>query len=191
MILPSKIEIQITNAAGRPNLLENVLFGLKIFTSDGSYHNYSPFKSDMGGHIVLTKQDIIANTELKWEKNLQSKIPTRFELYVWRGEEATDLIKTTKELLELYEDEKRLEEGLKQRGIVGENMKHALLAISKQAPEDKEFYLSIKDAINHLVKVHPEKIKGIWLDNSPKSYQFVISHATHLQAPALGHYRPG
>jgi len=150
------------------------LFGLKIFISNGSYHNYSLFKSDMAGHILLTKQDIIANTELKWEKNLQSKIPTRFELYVWRGEEAIDLIEATRELLERYEDEKFLEEDLKRHGIVGENMKHALSVISKQAPEDKEFYLSIKDAINHLVKVHPEKIKGIWLDNSPKSYQFVI-----------------
>ena len=150
------------------------MFGLKIFISNGSYHNYSLFKSDMAGHILLTKQDIIANTELKWEKNLQSKIPTRFELYVWRGEEAIDLIEATRELLERYEDEKFLEEDLKRHGIVGENMKHALSVISKQAPEDKEFYLSIKDAINHLVKVHPEKIKGIWLDNSPKSYQFVI-----------------
>ncbi len=154
-------------------MLENVLLGLKIFTSDGSYHNYSPFKSDMAGHVVLTKQDIIANTELKWEKNFQSKIPTRFELYVWRGEESIDLIKTTRELLERYEDEKLLEEDLKRRGIAGENMKHALLAISKQALEDKKFYLSIKDTINHLIKVHPEKIEGIWLDDSPKLYQFI------------------
>jgi hypothetical protein len=178
MILPSKIEIQITNAAGKPNPLGNVLFGLKIFASDGSYHNYSPFKSDMAGYVLRTKQDIIANTELKWEKNLQSKIPTRFELYVWQGEEAIDLIETTRELLELYEDEKFIEEDLKRHGIVGESMKHALSAISKQAPEDKEFYFSIKDAINHLVKVHSEKIKGIWLDNSPKSYQFVIQTQT-------------
>ena len=174
MILPSRIEIQITNAAGKLNLLGNVLFGLKIFTSDGSYHNYSPFKSDMAGHIVLTKQDIIANTELKWEKNLQSKISTRFELYVWQGEESIDLIETTRELIERYEDEKSIEEDLKRHGILGENMKHALSAIRKQVPEEKEFYISIKDAINHLVKVHPEKIKGIWLDNSPKSYQFII-----------------
>ena len=174
MILPSKIEIQITNAAGKPNPLGNVLFGLKIFTSDGSYHNYSPFKSDMAGHIVLTKQDIIANTELKWEKNLQSKIPTRFELYVWQGEEAIDLIETTRELIERYEDEKFIEEDLKRRGIVGESMKHALSVIKHAAGDSKEFYLSIKDAINHLFKVHPEKIKGIWLDNSPKSYKFVI-----------------
>jgi hypothetical protein len=174
MVLPSKIEIQIIDALGKPNPLGNVLFGLKVFTSDGSYHNYSPFKSDMAGHVVLTEQNIIANTELKWEKNLQSKIPTRFELYVWQGEGATDLIETTRELIERYEDEKFIEEDLKRRGIVGESMKHALSVISKQAAEDKEFYLSIKDAINHLVKVHPEKIKGIWLDNSPKSYQFVI-----------------
>jgi G3E family GTPase len=178
MILPSKIEIQITNAAGKPNPLGNVLFGLKIFTSDGSYHNYSPFKSDMAGHIVLTKQDIIANTELKWEKNLQSKIPTRFELYVWQGEQDIDLIEDIRESLKLFEDDKFVEENLKRHGFVGERLKHALSVARKQAAEDKEFYLSIKGAINHLIKVHPEKIKGIWLDNSPKSYQFVIQTQT-------------
>lgn len=155
-------------------MLENVLLGLKIFTSDGSYHNYSPFKSDMAGHVVLTKQDIIANTELKWEKNFQSNISTRFELYVWRGEEAISLIENARRLLELYENEKFIEDDLKRRGIAGESMQHALSVISKKVAEDKEFYLSIKDAINHLIKVHPEKIKGVWLDNSPKSYQFVI-----------------
>ena len=178
MILPSRIEIQIIDTAGKPNPLRNVLFGLKVFTSDGSYHNYSLFKSDMAGHIVLTKQDIIANTELKWEKNLQSKIRTRFELYVWQGEQAINLIEDIRESLKLFEDEKFVEENLKRHGFVGERMKHALSVTSKQAAEDKEFYLSIKGAINHLVKVHPKKIASIWLDDSPKSYQFVIQMQT-------------
>jgi hypothetical protein len=139
MILPSKIEIQIINVAGRPNPLGNVLFGLNIFTSGSSYHNYSLFKSDMAGHIVLTKQDIIANTELKWEKNLQSKVPTRFELYVWRGEKAIDLIEDIRESLKIFEDDKFVEENLKRHGIVGERLKHALSVARKQAAEDKEF----------------------------------------------------
>ena len=133
MILPSRIEIQITDATGKPNLLENVLFGLKIFTSNNSWHNYSPFKSDVAGHIMFTKQDIIANTELKWKKNLQLMIPTRFELYVWQGEEAIDLIEDTRESLKLFEDEKFVEENLKRHGLIGERMKHALSVASKQA----------------------------------------------------------
>jgi RimJ/RimL family protein N-acetyltransferase len=174
MILPSKIEVQIIDAVGKPNLLGNILFGLKIFTSDSSWHNYSFFKSDIAGHIVLTKQDIIANTELRWEKNFQSVIPTKFELYVWQGEQAAKVIEATKKSLELCKDEKFVEQDLKRHGVVGENITHALSVITRKAVEDEKFYLYIRDAINHLVKVDTGKIEGIWFDDSPKLYQFVI-----------------
>jgi hypothetical protein len=65
MILPSKIDIHIVDAAGGTNLLANILFGLKFFTSDSSWHNYSLFKSDAVGHVSPTKQDMINNTELR------------------------------------------------------------------------------------------------------------------------------
>ena len=174
MTLPSKIDIQIIDSTGRPNLLENVLFGLKVFISDNSWHNYSVFKSNAAGHITLTKQDIIDNTELKRETNILSIAPTKFELYVWEGQHTDDMIKITKHLLELYNDKDFIEQDLKRHGITDEKTPHALMVTNNKAIEDNFFYEYIKDAVNNSVKVDTEKIEGVWTDSFQKSYQFII-----------------
>jgi hypothetical protein len=174
MILPSKIDIQIIDAPGGTNSLANILFGLKIFTSDSSWHNYSFFKSDAVGHVALTKQDIINNTELRWENSNQVMSPARFKLYVWEGKAASDIIETTKQLLKFYDDKGFLEQNLERHGIIGKNMAHALLVIDRQTIENKKLYSYIKDAVNNSVRIDTEKIEGTWFDDSPKSYQFVI-----------------
>jgi hypothetical protein len=59
MLLPDKIDIQLVDTTGNQNLLENVLFGLKIYITEHSWYNYSFCKTNAAGHITLTKQDII------------------------------------------------------------------------------------------------------------------------------------
>jgi hypothetical protein len=174
MTLPSKIDIQIINPGGAPNPLANVLFGLKIFISDNSWHNYSVFKSDVNGHITLTSQDIIENTELKWKTNILSGTPTKFELYVWQGKNTDDMIKMTKHLVELYNDEEFIKQDLKKHGVADENISKALEATKNKAIDDNTFYKFIKDAVNNRVKITTPKIEGIWSDNFEKSYKFVI-----------------
>lgn len=174
MTLPSKIDIQIIDTTGRPNLLENILFGLKVFISKNSWHNYSVFKSNNKGHITLTKQDIIDNTELKWEANILSTKSTKFELYIWDGQHTDDMIKMIKHLLELYDDSDFIKQDLKQRGVADENMHNALAVINNKAIEDKIFYEYIKDAVNNSVKVDTEKIEGVWTDSFEKTYSFII-----------------
>lgn len=174
MTLPSKIDIQIISLTGRPNLLENVLFGLKVSVSDNFWHNYSVFKSNAAGHITLTRQDVIDNTELKWESNMLSIAPTKFELYVWEGQYTDDMIKMTERLLELYNDKDFIEKDLKRHGIIDENIPDAFVVTNNKAIEDKAFYEYIKDAVNNSVKVETEKIEGVWTDSFSKSYQFII-----------------
>lgn len=174
MTLPSKIDIQIIDTTGRPNLLENVLFGLKVFISENCWYNYSVFKSNDAGHIILTKQDIIDNTELKWETNILSMAPTKFELYVWEGKHTNDMIKMTKHLLEHYNDPDFVIQDLKQHGFTDNNIPHALEMTNNKAIVDKKFYEYIKDAVNNSVKVDTEKVEGVWTDSFQKSYQFII-----------------
>lgn len=174
MMLPSEIGIQVVDAAGGVNLLGNILFGLKIVTSEGSWHNYSFFKSDAAGRIILTKQNIIDNTGLKWETDIQAVAPTGFELYVWEGKNVADIIEATRRLLEIYDDKEFIGQDLKRHGITDEGMAHALLAADRKAVEDKKFYYYIKDTINNSVSIHTEKIVGTWFDDSPKSYHFII-----------------
>ena len=174
MTLPSKIDIQIIDTTGRPNLLENVLFGLKVFISENSWHNYSVFKSNAAGHITLTQKDIIENTELKWETNILSTAPTKFELYVWEGKHTDDMIKMTKRLLEHYNDTDFVIQDLKRHGFTDDNIPHALEVTNNKAIEDKIFYEYIKDAVNNSVKVDTEKVEGVWTDSFQKFYQFII-----------------
>lgn len=169
MTLPTKIDIQITDSTGRPNPLENVLFGLKVFIDEDSWHNYSIFKSNADGHITLTKQDIIDNTELKWETNISPTSPTKFELYVWEGQQTEDLVKSTQRLLELYNDKDFLRQDLKRHGFTDENMNDALASINNKAPEDAALYQYIKDAINNSIKIDTVKIEGIWSDSFKRS----------------------
>ncbi len=174
MILPTKIDIQIIDRTGRPNPIENVLFGLNVFITENSWHNYSAFKSNAAGIISLTSQDIIDNTELKWETNSLAANPTKFELYVWKRKHTDEMIKMTQRLLELYNDKNFIQQDLQRHGFTGENTPHAITATNNKVIEDKAFYNYIKDAVNNSVQIVTDKIEGIWSDRAQKSYEFVI-----------------
>ncbi|HEY8971136.1 MAG TPA: hypothetical protein VIM64_18660 [Puia sp.] len=53
MIIPATIHVQVVDKRGAPNPIEHVLLGLKIFTNNGSWHNYSPLKTDASGKVVV------------------------------------------------------------------------------------------------------------------------------------------
>jgi hypothetical protein len=174
MILPSTILIQIIDNTGKPNPLENVLFGLKIFSSDTEYYNYSVFKSNALGQVTLTRQDIIDNTELKHESNITSATPTRIELYIWEGEITDIMIRGTQLLLERLKDSDFIAKDLKNHGVADKEIPRAVEAAQKGAGKDRAFYEYIKDAINNSIEPQPTKINDIWNDTLPKSYQFII-----------------
>lgn len=173
MNLPDQIEIQIVNEKGLVNPVGNILFGLRLFNLDFSWHNYSAFKTNEKGQVILTKQNIIDNTELKWQANLNSDFPTKVEIYVWKGSETDKMIKMTKRLLELYNDEKFIIKDLKNHKIPDENIPDALKVTQMKGIEDKLFYDLIKDAINNSINIQPIKIKDTWIDASSKKYKFV------------------
>jgi hypothetical protein len=173
MIIPARIDIQLVNSTGQPVALENLLFGLKIFKSDKSWYNYSVFKTDAAGHITLTKQDIINNTELKFETNL-SAVPTKFELYVWEGKIADEMIKMTAHLLALYNNQDLITQDLKKHNIPDNEIPGALEKTNNKAIEDRAYYEFIKDAVNNTAKIDPPKIEDTWNHSFQKSYKFVV-----------------
>jgi hypothetical protein len=61
MIIPVEITIQIIDAFGKSTPVENLIFGLKMFSDGGSWYNYSIFKTNLNGRIHLTRQQIIDN----------------------------------------------------------------------------------------------------------------------------------
>ena len=174
MILPDRIEIRIVDRSGQSNSLPNIILGLKVFKNKDAWYNYSIFKTDHDGHIILTRQQIIDNTELKRDRYIESSTPTRFEIYVWDGLMIVGLINTTKRLLELYKDESFIRTDLLRHGIAEENIPAAVEATQKKAIDDLALFEQIKDAINANVQIYTEKIQDVWLDVSPKQYEFMI-----------------
>jgi hypothetical protein len=175
MILPVKIEVQITDEVGNAKPLANVLLGLKVFSDNGSWHNYSFFKTNSEGQVCLTKQQIIDNTELKWGNHFESQTPTKFELYIWDGQSTSELIETTKRLLGIYNDEASIQKDLSRRGVGEDYLSDALKATREKSREDMALFEQIKDAVNGSVQVHTSRIEGIWLDDLPKQYKFAVA----------------
>jgi hypothetical protein len=174
MILPDKIEIRIVDRSGQSNPLANIIFGLKVFKNNDAWYNYSVFKTDSDGHIVLTRQQIIDNTELKHDRYIESGTSTRFEIYVWDGLMTAGLISTTKRLLELYKDESFIRKDLSRHGVAEENIPAAIEATQKKGRDDLALFEQIKDAMNANVQIYTGKIEDVWLDVSPKQYEFII-----------------
>jgi hypothetical protein len=176
MILPEYIEIQIVDERERPNPLENILLGLKLFMEDNSYHNYSIFKTNSKGKITLTRQQIIDNSGLSWDKvNRENQIPTRFELYIWDGKSTESLIKSTSNLLKLYDNSEFLQNDLIKRGVSPNNLETELKKVKNKAEEDKKLYEEIRLAINDNITVKNRELHGEWNDKSPKDYTFTVT----------------
>jgi hypothetical protein len=176
MTIPGKIEIQIIDSLGNPNPISNVLFGMKIFMKDGSWHNFSYFKTDRFGHIVLTKGDIIHNTELKSDVSLHLEISPKIELYVWEGPHTDYNIKRMQRLMELYDDEDFIKGDLRSHGVSEGTLPNAIRATQNKAAEDRTFYEWIRTVVNSSVNIYTDKIEDEWTDSSPRYYQFTIEN---------------
>ena len=174
MILPDKIEIQITNRSGVINPIKNIMFGLKVYADNHLRYNYPVMKTDYNGSITLTRQKIIDGTEIKHDVNNKLNLPTKFELYVWSGDLVLDLIKSTKHILELYEDNKTIHAGLLNHGIREEDFAFAIELTREKSLNDRELFNEIKDAINDRVVVYTDRVEDVWIDASSKQYQFII-----------------
>lgn len=177
MMIPEKVSIQITDKAGNPNPIPNVLFGCNIYIAEDCWHNYSPFKSDAAGQVTITREEIIDNinkTGPIQEENFISSVSTYFELHVWEGQFTVDLVQRVGQLLQHYLDENDIRQYLREQKILEENIPLAIEIIKNKAAEDKAFYERIVNAFNNSISVENSKIRGVWEDGLPKTYEFVI-----------------
>ena len=175
-MLPEKIEIQLIDKCGSFFPLEHILFGLRIFNEDGSYHNYSNFKTDENGKVVLTRQQIIDNTELKWENaQVDSLQKTKFEIYIWNGKEISQLVARVENLLKAYNSEEKILEDLRLRGVTEQIAETAMVNIRRQSNADRQYYEFIQPTLNNEIVAKENSIIGYWSDNLPKQYQFEVS----------------
>lgn len=172
MMIPEKIEIQIINKAGHPNPINNLLFGLKIYNNKDSWYNFSPFRSNPDGKVLLTRLSIIINASIIPDENDLEQ--TEFEIYVWKGQQTDSLIFRTRKSLINMGDDDFIRQDLIRHGVDEKNIADAITITKNKKREEEIFYELIKDAPNNSVQIQTQKIEGIWSDNSPKIYEFII-----------------
>ena len=98
----------------------------------------------------------------------------KIELYVWEGPHTEDMIKITRQLLKLSNDDNFIRQNMKRHGVADENIPHAIPVTKNKAIADKAFYDLIKDAVNNSVQVDTDKIEDVWKDTFPKNYRFIM-----------------
>jgi hypothetical protein len=70
LIIPDKIEIQLTNLKGEKLYLKDVLVCIKINAALKNNIELSPFKSDEKGKIIINKNEILAKIEGVFDNGL-------------------------------------------------------------------------------------------------------------------------
>ena len=174
MIIPVEINVQIVNKLGQPYELANVLFRMRIYKNADSWHNYSVIKTNAGGRIHLSKDQIIENINQASNDYEGFPTPTRFQLSVWSSRETTDFVNITKKIIDIYNNEDFIRQDLTSRGISEEAILDALPDIRKKAKKDIILLEEVKDAINGHIIAYTPVVKGVWQDELPRQYQFAI-----------------
>ncbi|KAF2333732.1 hypothetical protein [Flavobacterium daemonense] len=175
MKIPTKIEIQTIDQSGNSNTMENILFGFKIFVdNDDSYYTTSFFKTDKNGKLILNQSDLINNSELKWEKDINEFKIIKANIYPLEKELTSSIRKASKNYIDITTNKEVLESQLLREGFTKDNIETAKNAIEKMAVQQKINNELFKDSKNDLVQIVTTSIDDEWIDDSVKIYKFVI-----------------
>lgn len=174
MKIPKEIAIQITDTLGNNNPIENIIFGFKIFESEDAYYTTSYFKTDNSGSIIITQNDLINKSELKWENDIENFESIKTEVFVLDANSTKNVRGYSENYINITTNKETLEKHLKQSGFNDENIIAAAQAINNSATEQMEIHNLFKDSKNDVVEILTEKIEDIWKDNTSKLYKFII-----------------
>jgi len=108
IILPKSFEVQLLDEHSNELKSKNILCQLNIFKNDNSYYTYSFIPTNNSGKIILTRKNLIFNTELKHEINQpksNKSEPTKFEFFVIGNELITRMTKSIKSFIGRTENE--------------------------------------------------------------------------------------
>jgi hypothetical protein len=138
--LPSRIIIDLIDLKNQPVKKANVMFGLRIFTTKDSCHNWSPLYTNAEGKIEVFHHQIIENTELKWEQyNEYENTLTKAEIYAWDNNLIDSLSTGLQGLMRAYADEENVRRQLSQFGFQGKALEVEYEKVKSKATEDRYF----------------------------------------------------
>lgn len=173
-ILPGKISIQLQNKNGENLRTENILCHLNIYIDLWSYYTYSFIPSNSNGTIILTKEQLIQNTELKHsfdEKLPLDSTPVKFDFFVMDTNMINGIISSMEHYLSI--DIKFIKAGLKKQGLTDEQIAFQIPMIEEKMESDQQLYLFLKKNKNAELenKNRELKLTGFWENESDYNYE--------------------
>ena len=174
IIIPNSLKFQLKDLNDLDFVFNNVLCQLNIYQNTKSYYSYSYIPTNSNGEIVLTKDDIIQNTELKYhfdEGLTLDESPVRFEFFVIDHGIISFLISNMKKNLNVKPDSVKSE--LMKRGLNNEQVMTELSKITSKHKSDKIFLEFVAQNKNIELELTEEvfKIAGHWESQTDYEYQ--------------------
>lgn len=155
--------------------IENVLCHLNIYSNPTSYYTYTFIPTNAFGKVILTKDDILANTELKHcfdDKLGLDKTEVKFEFFILGKEFLNLIIKDMENYLKIKPEE--IKEDLRRRGFGEQQIENEIPRALKMQSEDKILYDFLLTNRNVELDYDQEnsKITGYW--DAIKDFEYEI-----------------
>ena len=173
-ILPKTLKVQLITADNKVLKVDNVLCHLNIYSDKGSYYTYSFIPTNSNGSVVLTKEQIINNTELKHFYNDTLPLdnnPVKFEFLVLDKTFISQFINSMQTYLSIGQEDALQE--LRSRGLTEEQIKKAGPLITQKRNEDSLFNEFLQKNNNQSLDYSSEKTKILdhWTEERDYSYE--------------------
>lgn len=173
-ILPNKMSVQLKDKNGENLKKGKVLCHLNIYIDSLSYYTYSFIPTNSDGIVNLTKEQMIQNTELKYdfdERLPVDKTPVKFDFYVMDNNMICSIISSMENYLSV--DIESIKSDLKNRGLTGTQIALQIPVIEEKMKSDKELYEFLKKNKNtELDYSNGEmKITDYWNSESDYNYE--------------------
>jgi hypothetical protein len=175
MNIPKEIIIQIIDRSGNNNPVKNILFGFKIFENENDYYTTSYFKTNNSGSIIIKQSDLINESELKWENDLENFKSSKIQVFPLDALSTIHIRDSSKNYINTTTNKEALKKHLKQSGFTDDNITAANTVINNTATKQMEIYNQFKNSKNDTFEIKTENIEDIWIDNTNKIYKFIIT----------------
>ena len=157
--------------------LDNVLCHLNIYSDDNSYYTFSFIPTNSNGTVFLTRDQILANTELKHFYNDSfplDKSPVKFDFMVLDKEFISTFITSVDSYLSIDLDTALNE--LRTRGLTDIQIEKATPTIIQKKEEDLALSSFLKKNNNQTLTYSQDKskISDRWTEEKDYAYDLVL-----------------
>ncbi|MGZ3908020.1 MAG: hypothetical protein ACXVPN_03900 [Bacteroidia bacterium] len=169
--------VRLKTADKKDVRLDNVLCHLNIYSDNDSYYTFSFIPTDSNGTVFLTRNQILANTELKHFYNDSfplDKSPIKFEFMVLDKDFISSFIKSVDTYLSVDLDSALNE--LRTRGLTDVQIEKATPAIVQKKEEDLALNSFLKKNNNQTLTYSQDKskISDRWTEEKDYVYDLIL-----------------